>query len=63
MCVHTPIEVERQVAVTLYTCNLSDEGRMRKTANAFGLSRSSVSVILHRVTCAISLQLRRSKVH
>lgn len=54
-CVRTPIEVERQVAVTLYY--LSDKGRMRKTANAFGLSRSSVSVIVCRVTCAISLQL------
>ena len=55
MCVCTPIEFERQVAVTLYY--LSDVGRTRKTANVVGLSRSSVSVILHRVTRAISLQL------
>ena len=54
-CVRTPIEVERQVAVILYY--LSDEGHMRKTANAFERSRSSVSLILHRVMCAISLQL------
>lgn len=54
-CVRAPIEVERQVGVTLYY--LSDEGRMRKTANAFGLSRSSVSVIVHRVTHAIPLRL------
>ena len=39
----SPVEVERQVALTLYY--LSDEGRLlRKTANAFGLSRSIVSV-------------------
>ena len=38
----SPVEVERQVAVTLYY--LSDEGRLRKTANAFGLSRSCVSI-------------------
>ena len=29
------VEVDRQVAATLYY--LTDEGRMRKTANAFGL--------------------------
>jgi len=32
----SPVEVERQVVLTLYY--LSDEGRLRKTANAFGLS-------------------------
>ena len=50
-----PIEVERQVAVTLYY--LSDEGRYRKCANAFGLSRSSVSLIVRRVCHAISIHL------
>ena len=50
-----PVEVERQVAVTLYY--LSDEGRLRKTANAFGLSRSSVSIIIRRVTHAIAIHL------
>ena len=35
------VDVVKQVAVTLYY--LSDEGRMRKTANAFGLSRQAVS--------------------
>ena len=30
-----PVDVERQVALTLNY--LSDEGRLRKTANAFGL--------------------------
>lgn len=50
-----PIDVEKQVAVTLYY--LSDEGRLRKTANAFGLSRASVSIIIRRVTQAISVNM------
>ena len=45
------MEVDRQVALTLYY--LADEGRMRKTANSFGLSRSSVSLIIRRVCRAI----------
>lgn len=40
----SPIEMERQVAATIYY--FSDEGRLQKTANAFGLSRSGVSVTL-----------------
>ena len=48
----SPASVEKQVAVTLYY--LSDEGRMRKTANAFGVSRSTVSVIVRRVTSVIT---------
>ena len=47
-----PIEVDCQVALTLYY--LVDEGRMRKTANSFGLSRSSVSVVVRRVCRVIS---------
>ena len=35
-----PVSVETQVALTLYY--LSDEGRLRKTANAFGLSRACI---------------------
>ena len=50
MC--TPVDVERQVALRLYY--LSDEGRLRKTANAFGLSRACVSIIIRRVTLAIT---------
>ena len=41
-----PIDVEKQVAVTLYF--LSDEGRLRKTANAFGASRASTSICIRR---------------
>ena len=40
----SPIDTEKQVAITLYY--LSDEGRLRKTANAFGVARSTVSVIV-----------------
>ncbi len=47
-----PVAVETQVAATLYY--LSDEGRLRKTANAFGLSRSVISNIIRRVCYAIS---------
>ena len=50
-----PVDVERQVALTLYY--LSDEGRLRKTANAFGLARSTVSVVIRRVTHAITTHL------
>lgn len=44
----SPVEVNRQVALTLYS--LSDEGILRKTANAFGVSRSNVSITVWRVT-------------
>ena len=49
------MEVERQVALTLYY--LSDEGRLCKTANAFGLSRSCVSITIRGVCYAISMCL------
>ena len=50
-----PISVEQQVAVTLYY--LSDEARLRKTANAFGIARSTTSEVIRRVTKAISIHL------
>jgi hypothetical protein len=43
------------VAVTLYY--LADEGQMWKTANAFGISRPAVSVIVRRVTQAITVHM------
>ena len=46
-----PVEVDRQVALTLYY--LADEGRMRKTANSFVFSRSFVSIIIRKVCRAI----------
>lgn len=49
------VSVEVQLAVTLYY--LADEGRLRKVANAFGLARSTVSVIIRRVTSVISWHL------
>ena len=51
----TAVDVVKQVAVTLYY--LSDEGRMRKTANAFGLSRQTVSKIIRKVCKAITIHL------
>ena len=51
----SPVEVERQVAMTLYY--MSDEGRLRKTANSFGVSRPCVSVVIRRVARAISIFL------
>ena len=50
-----PVDVVKQVAVTLYY--LSDEGRLRKTANAFGLSRQVVSNIIRKVCKAITFHL------
>ena len=49
------IDVETQVAITLYF--LSDEGCLRKTANSFGIARSTCSMIVRRVTFAISTHL------
>ena len=36
---------------------MPDEGRYRKVANAFGVSRSTVSIVVRRVTKAISHHL------
>ena len=57
----TPVDVERQVALTLYY--LSDEGRLRKTANVFGLSRSCVSIIIRRVTFSITQYLGKQYIN
>ena len=48
----SPAHVVKNVACTLYY--LSDEGRLRKTANAFGLSRQCVSKIVREVCTAIT---------
>lgn len=50
-----PISVETQVAAFLYY--ISDEGRYRKTANAFGISRASVSILVRKVSKTIVEQL------
>ena len=50
-----PIDVEKQVAVVLYY--LADEGRMTKTANAFGIAKCTVLKIIYRVTKAINVYL------
>ena len=53
-----PISVEKQLAVLLYF--LSDEGRYRKTANAFGIGRTTVSKIV-RTTCLVIRKELRPK--
>ena len=50
-----PVDVEKQKAVTL--SYLSDEGRYRKVANAFGIAKSTVSLIVRRVCKVISIVL------
>ena len=50
-----PISVEKQVAVFLYY--VSDEGRYRKVANSFGISRAAVSNIVKRVSMVITIHL------
>ncbi len=49
------ISVEKQVAVTLYY--LSDEGRLHKSSNAFGIARSTTSTIIRRVCYALTVYL------
>ncbi len=51
------VTVETQVAVTYF---LSDGGRMRKTANAFGLATCTVSRIVERVVKAISNTMKNN---
>ena len=45
---YQPISPETQVAATLYY--LSDAGCIRKTANSFGIGKSTVSCIVKSVT-------------
>ena len=50
-----------QVAVTMYYP--SDEGRFRKTTNAFGIAKNSMSMIIRRrVTKAISNHLADKRI-
>ena len=51
MVMHEPVAVDTQLAITLYY--LSDEGRLRKVVNAFGLSRSCCSIIVTRASSAL----------
>ena len=50
-----PLDVETQVALTLYY--LADEGRYRKVANAFGIARCTVSRTVRTVCKVISTKL------
>ena len=47
-----PVDVVKEVACTLYY--LSDEGRMRKTASAFGILKQVVSKIVRDACYAIT---------
>ena len=49
------------MALTLYY--LTDEGRIRKMANSFGLSHSSVSVVIRRVCHVIVEHLKQQLDH
>ena len=51
----SPVSVVKKVACTLYY--LADEGRLRKTANAFGISRQVVSKIVRHVCEVITVHL------
>uniref|UniRef100_A0A3B3D670 DDE Tnp4 domain-containing protein n=1 Tax=Oryzias melastigma TaxID=30732 RepID=A0A3B3D670_ORYME len=51
----SPVDVVKKVACTLYY--LADERRLRKTANAFGLSRQVVSKVVRQVCKAITVHL------
>ena len=50
-----PVDVTKKVACTLYY--LSDKGRLRKTANAFGFSCQVVSKIIREVCRAVTPSL------
>ena len=51
----TPVYVKTQIAITLYY--LSVEGRLRKVGNVFGLCRAYCSIIVPRVSSAITTHL------
>lgn len=57
----SPVDVVKQVALTLYY--LSDEGSLRKTANAFGVSRQVTLKIIRKVCKAISIHLGNKYIH
>ncbi|XP_047429524.1 putative deoxyribonuclease tatdn3 [Mugil cephalus] len=50
-----PIDLLKKVALTLYY--LSDKGRLRRTANAFGVSRQAVSIVVRQTCRAITTHL------
>ena len=52
----------KRVAITLYYLS-SDEGRFRKTANAFGISRQSVSKVVREVCKAIAIHIGPEYIH
>ena len=53
--IRKPISVEKQIGIFLYY--ISEEGKYRKTANAFGVSCSSVFLIKEKVSAVIVMVL------
>ena len=57
----TPVSVEAQVGlpplpqVGSFLYYLSNKGRYRKTANAFGISKASISGIIKRISYAVTV--------
>ena len=51
----TAVSAEKKLALTLYF--LKDTGSIRMTANAFGVAKSTVSIIVHDVCQAITSYL------
>lgn len=47
-----PLSVEKQVGIFLYY--IADEGRLRKSANAFGIAKSTASKVVRRVAQIVS---------
>ena len=52
--------VEKQLALTLYF--LKDQGSLSMTANAFGIARCTVSVIVRKV-CDVIARVFGTKIH
>lgn len=52
-----PISVEKQVGMFLYY--IADEGRLRKTGNAFGVAKSTTSKVIRQVGNVISMHLAK----
>jgi hypothetical protein len=52
LSIRKPLSVEKQVGIFLYY--ICDEGRLRKTANAFGIAKSTTSKVVREVALVIS---------
>ena len=57
------LQVSAETKILLTPYYLSDAGRMRKTANAFGIGKSTVSKIVQQVSTVIRLHLGPNLLH